>query len=122
MPHPPNPNERFDGGAPCRPEFERAIANLTSHYQDQAVAFQGPPKLKNNIRWIGTEAGAAPEETWSCAASSQDYGAGCKCKGDCQSQRSSASASASTSSSSSSSSSSDRDHIQAIIEGAMSHR
>ena len=36
----------------------------------------GPPAYPNNIRWVGTEAGVAPDDTWSSAASSQDYGRG----------------------------------------------
>jgi hypothetical protein len=66
----------FDGGAPCMKAYEEKITELTVRYQPQAVAFQGPPAYPNNIRWVGTEAGMAPDDTWSSAASSQDYGAG----------------------------------------------
>ena len=62
----------FDGGAPCLSSYENAIANLTSFYQrSRAVAFQGPTSYPNNVRWVGTESGVAPTETWSAAASSQ---------------------------------------------------
>ena len=73
-------------------KYEDKIQELTQQHQPQAsstlnaalftllqaVTFQGPPKYANNIRWIGTEEGVAPNETWSSAASSQDYGAGDK--------------------------------------------
>ena len=69
----------FDGGAPCLKSYEDAIANLTVFYQGKrAVAFQGPTSYPNDIRWVGTEAGVAPPDTWSATASSQSYGAGIK--------------------------------------------
>ena len=69
----------FDGGAPCLKRYEDAIANLTLSYQgNNAVAFQGPTSYPNNIRWVGTEAGVAPPDTWSATESSQTFGAGLK--------------------------------------------
>lgn len=69
----------FDGGAPCLKSYEDAIANLTLFYQGKrAVAFQGPTNYPNDIRWVGTEAGVAPPDTWSATESSQAYGAGIK--------------------------------------------
>lgn len=69
----------FDGGAPCLKSYEDAIANLTLFYQgENAVAFQGPMSYPNDIRWVGTEAGVAPPDTWSATESSQTFGAGLK--------------------------------------------
>ena len=42
------------------------------------MAFQGPTSYPNDIRWIGTEAGVAPADTWSATEDSQSYGAGLK--------------------------------------------
>jgi hypothetical protein len=85
------------GVGTCLPSYEKAIANLTQFYQvlsvwlvsleypaitplsfqgDRAVAFQGPSTYVNSIRWVGTEHGVAQADTWSSAASSQDYGPG----------------------------------------------
>ena len=68
----------FDGGAPCHKDYEAAIANLTRFYQNRAVAFQGPLQYPNGIRWIGTESGTSPDDTWSTSDDSQAYGAGSK--------------------------------------------
>jgi len=59
-------------------DYENAIANLTQFYQSKAVAFQGPSSYHNDIRWIGTEAGTSPDNTWSTSDDSQAYGGGSK--------------------------------------------
>eukprot|EP00051_Salpingoeca_urceolata_P033457 m.20744 g.20744 ORF g.20744 m.20744 type:complete len:460 (+) comp6257_c0_seq1:125-1504(+) len=56
----------FDGGLPEDPAFGDKIAALLEKYQPQAAAFNGYPTINTTaVRWIGTEAGIAPDPTWS---------------------------------------------------------
>ena len=55
----------FDGGI-VRPEKGGPnLAPLLKKYQPNAITFQGPKEHPHNIRWVGTEAGLAPENCWA---------------------------------------------------------
>ncbi len=45
--------------------LKEPIAELLDQLQAQAIAFNGYGVSKNPARWIGTEAGAAPDPNWS---------------------------------------------------------
>jgi len=55
----------YDGGvmpvAQGGPDVERLVAK----YQPHAVLFQGPPHMKNLLRWVGNERAVAPYPCWS---------------------------------------------------------
>jgi alpha-L-fucosidase len=55
-----------DGGLPQDPYFGAGITALLEKHQPQAVVFNGWPVVSATAaRWIGNEAGAAPDPTWS---------------------------------------------------------
>ena len=54
-----------DGGLPSDPYFGAGITALLKKHQPQAILFNGWPVAGPAARWIGTEAGAAPDPTWS---------------------------------------------------------
>ena len=45
--------------------LKEPITALLAELQGQAIAFNGYGVSKNPARWIGTEAGVAPDPTWS---------------------------------------------------------
>lgn len=51
----------FDGGLPNDSVFGQQITALLNKYQPNAAAFNGWPYIANDVRWIGTEDGAAPD-------------------------------------------------------------
>jgi len=56
----------FDGGLPTDPYFKAGIAGLLDRLQPRAAAYNGWPDINGTaVRWIGTEAGDAPDPTWS---------------------------------------------------------
>lgn len=65
---------RFDGGlpddslAPGGDFFHKRLAALRQRVIPHAIAYNGSPSLPNTIRWIGSESGDAPENTWSAGA------------------------------------------------------
>ncbi len=52
----------FDGGVNG---IEGEVLHLIHTRQPQAVLFQGPPSVKNIIRWVGNEDGTAAYPQWS---------------------------------------------------------
>ncbi|MEO6358494.1 MAG: alpha-L-fucosidase [Ferruginibacter sp.] len=57
----------FDGGLTSAGKFglKKAVLELISQHQPQAILFQGPVEAKNIIRWIGNEDGVAAYPQWS---------------------------------------------------------
>jgi alpha-L-fucosidase len=56
----------FDGGLPQDDYFRTRILALLQRLQPTATAFNGFPDINATAaRWIGTEAGVAPDPTWS---------------------------------------------------------
>lgn len=63
----------FDGG--YNPVLTPSLTSLFANLQPHVVAFQAEGLMPSPVRWVGTESGYAPLETWStCDYSS--YGAG----------------------------------------------
>lgn len=60
----------FDGGLPNDTTFGQRIVDLMNEYQPETAAYNGYPYLINDVRWIGTEAGAAPDPSTCCALGS----------------------------------------------------
>ncbi|MBE6542600.1 MAG: hypothetical protein E7672_09195 [Ruminococcaceae bacterium] len=54
----------FDGGIVPHEKGGPRAAEFLEKYQPNAVCFQGPKGHKNNLRWVGTEAGIAPIDCW----------------------------------------------------------
>ena len=55
-----------DGGLPTDPYFQAGITALIAKHQPQAAIYNGWPVVNASaVRWIGTEAGSAPDPTWS---------------------------------------------------------
>lgn len=59
----------FDGGVLPPGKGGIDMLSLLEKYQPEAVAFQGPYRYKNNIRWVGNEDGVAPYPCWARADS-----------------------------------------------------
>lgn len=55
----------FDGGALPPERGGPDLVPLLQRYQPQAILFQGPAGVRNCIRWVGNEKGAAPYPCWS---------------------------------------------------------
>jgi len=55
--------------------LQTLLPPLIARLQPTAVAFQGERLSANPTRWVGTESGAAPEDTWS-TCDLDKYGAG----------------------------------------------
>ena len=53
----------FDGG--YQEALKTNITEMLQRYQPNAAAFGGIGVSKNPVRWIGTEAGRSPKDTWS---------------------------------------------------------
>jgi len=53
----------FDGGYSA--ELKSSLTELLAKFQPNSNAFNGFGISKNPLRWIGTEAGQAPDPTWS---------------------------------------------------------
>ena len=74
-----------DGGLPTDPYFGAGITALLARLQPQAVVFNGFPILNATMaRWIGNEAGVAPDPNWStgsCGRGSNDCPAPCPAGG-----------------------------------------
>lgn len=58
----------FDSGVIPPEEDGPDIVPLLKRYQPDAVLFQGPSAMPNLIRWVGNEAGHAPENCWSAVS------------------------------------------------------
>lgn len=56
----------FDSGVLTPEENGPDVVPLLEKYQRNAIMFQGPACMPNVIRWVGNEAGYAPENCW-CA-------------------------------------------------------
>lgn len=52
----------FDGGVVPFSKGGPDVEGLLRKYQPDAITFQGPAGYENNIRWVGNEAGVAPED------------------------------------------------------------
>jgi alpha-L-fucosidase len=59
----------FDGGVLSPGEGGFDVLPLIQKLQPGAIAFQGPNKYPNIIRWVGNELGTAPYPCWATAAS-----------------------------------------------------
>ncbi len=71
-----------DGGLPTDPYFGNGITELLKRLQPQAVAFNGWPTFNSTAaRWIGTEAGQAPDPTWSSGSCGRGNQVCADCKG-----------------------------------------
>ena len=55
----------FDGGALPPEKGGPDLVPLLQKHQPQAILFQGPAGVRNAIRWVGNERGAAPYPCWS---------------------------------------------------------
>ncbi len=55
----------FDGGVLPAEEGGLNLERILEQYQPNAVCFQGPKSHPHNLRWVGTEAGLAPENCWA---------------------------------------------------------
>ncbi len=55
----------FDGGIIPVAKGGPNLVPLLEKYQPDALCFQGPKNHPHNLRWVGTEAGLAPEDCWS---------------------------------------------------------
>ncbi len=55
----------FDGGIIPVEKGGPNLVPLLETYQPDALCFQGPKNHPHNLRWVGTEAGLAPEDCWS---------------------------------------------------------
>ena len=64
----------FDGGS--TPGLTAAIPALMARLQPHAVAFNGAGLTPNPTRWIGSESGFAPNDTWSTCDFDVGQGAG----------------------------------------------
>ena len=59
----------FDGGILSPAQGGTDALGLLRKLQPHAIAFQGPYGYENLIRWVGNEAGAAPDPCWATADS-----------------------------------------------------
>jgi alpha-L-fucosidase len=59
----------FDGGVLALDKGGADILSLVKRLQPNAVAFQGPYKHPNLVRWVGNEEGVAPYPCWATADS-----------------------------------------------------
>jgi len=55
----------FDGGIVPLEQGGPNLVPLLEKYQPQALCFQGPKGFAHNLRWVGTEAGLAPQNCWA---------------------------------------------------------
>ena len=55
----------FDGGIIPPEKGGPDLVPLLKKYQPNAITFQGPKDYAHNVRWVGTEAGLAPENCWA---------------------------------------------------------
>ena len=55
----------FDGGIIPPDQGGPDLAPVLRKYQPHAVCFQGPRDYEHNLRWVGNEAGLAPENCWA---------------------------------------------------------
>ncbi len=55
----------FDGGTIPPEKGGPDLIPLLKKYQPNAITFQGPRDYAHNVRWVGTEAGLAPENCWA---------------------------------------------------------
>ncbi len=55
----------FDGGIIPPEQGGPDLIPLLKKYQPNAITFQGPRDYDHNVRWVGTEAGLAPENCWA---------------------------------------------------------
>lgn len=55
----------FDGGIIPPDQGGPDLAPLLRKLQPHAVCFQGPRDYEHNLRWVGNEAGLAPENCWA---------------------------------------------------------
>lgn len=55
----------FDGGIISPEKGGPDLTPLLRKFQPKAICFQGPKDYSHNVRWVGTEAGLAPENCWA---------------------------------------------------------
>ena len=55
----------FDGGIIPPDQGGPDLAPVLRKFQPHAVCFQGPRDYEHNLRWVGNEAGLAPENCWA---------------------------------------------------------